>query len=102
MGKRSCKTTQQRISGLKPKEKEIIVRRTGRTAVINSFETEQIEILAEGELIEENWVTREVNMKEIERVMDQVAKGFSKDFRLETERKPRVIMRNSSLMAFPS
>jgi len=71
------------FSGVKPKEKEIIVRRTGRTAVINRFQTEQIEILAEGELIEENWVTREVEMKEIERVMDQVAKGFSKDFRLE-------------------
>jgi len=71
------------FSGVKPKKKEIIVRRTGRTAVINGFQTEQIEILAEGELIEENWVTREVEMKEIERVMDQVAKGFSKDFRLE-------------------
>jgi hypothetical protein len=66
-----------------PKERKIIVRRTGRTAVINGFQTEQIEILAEGELIEENWVTREVEMKEIEQVMDRVAQGFSKDFRLE-------------------
>jgi len=50
--------------GVKPKEKKIVVRRTGRTAVINGFQTEQIEILAEGELIEENWVTRDVEMKE--------------------------------------
>jgi hypothetical protein len=71
------------FSGVKPKEKKIIVRRTGRTAVINRFQTEQIEILAEGELIEENWVTREVEMKEIEQVMDRVAQGFSKDFRRE-------------------
>ena len=66
-----------------PKERKIIVRGTGRKAVINGFQTEQIEILAEGELIEENWVTREVEMKEIEQVMDRVAQGFSKDFRLE-------------------
>jgi hypothetical protein len=73
----------QEFPGVKPKERKIIVRRTGRTAVINGFQTEQIEILAEGELIEENWVTRDVEMKEIERVMDRVAQGFSKDFRLE-------------------
>ena len=71
------------FSGIKPKEKEIIVRRTGRTAVINRFQTEQIEILAEGELIEENWVTRDVEMKEVEPVMDRVAQVFSKDFRHE-------------------
>jgi hypothetical protein len=82
-GREVARRLKKEFSGVKPKKKEIIVRRTGRTAVINSFQTEQIEILADGELIEENWVTREVEMKEIERVMDQVAKGFSKDFRLE-------------------
>ncbi len=69
--------------GVKPKERKIIVRKTGRTAVINGFQTEQVEILAEGELIEENWVTRDVEMREIEQVMDRVARGFLKDFRLE-------------------
>jgi hypothetical protein len=69
--------------GVKPKEKKIVVRKTGRTAVINGFQTEQVEILAEGELIEENWVTRDVEMKEIEKVMDRVAQGFSKDFQRE-------------------
>jgi hypothetical protein len=69
--------------GVKPKEKKIVVRRTGKTAVINGFKTEQVEILAEGELIEENWVTRDVEMKEIEKVMDRVAQGFSKDFQRE-------------------
>jgi hypothetical protein len=69
--------------GVKPKEKKIVVRRTGKTAVINGFQTEQIEILAEGELIEENWMTRDVEMKEIEKVMDRVAQGFSKDFQRE-------------------
>jgi hypothetical protein len=69
--------------GVKPKEREIIVRRTGKTAVISGFRTEQVEILAGGELIEENWVTRDVETKEIEQVMDRVAQGFSKDFRRE-------------------
>jgi hypothetical protein len=69
--------------GVKPKERKIVVRRTGKTAVINGFQTEQVEILADGELIEENWVTRDVQMKEIEKVMDRVARGFSRDFQFE-------------------
>ncbi len=64
----------------KPKERKISVRRTGRTAVINGFSTEQVEILADNELIEENWMTRDIDMNEIEKVMDRVAQGFSKDF----------------------
>jgi len=67
----------------KPKERKISVRRTGRTAVINGFSTEQVEILADNELIEENWMTRDVEMKEIETVMDRLAQGFSKDFQRE-------------------
>lgn len=73
----------QESPGAKPKEKKIVARKTGQTATINGFQTEQIEILAGGELIEENWVTRNVEMKEVEQVMDRVAQGFSKDFRLE-------------------
>ncbi len=67
----------------KPKETKISVRRTGQTAVINGFSTEQVEILADNERIEEDWMTRDVEMKEIEKVMDRVAQGFSKDFRHE-------------------
>ena len=69
--------------GIKPRERKIVVRKTGRKAVINGFQTEQIEVLADGELIEENWMTRDVEMKEIEQVMDRVADRFPKDFRLE-------------------
>jgi hypothetical protein len=86
--------------GVKPKEKKIVVRRTGKTAVINGFQTEQIEILAEGELIEENWVTRDVEMKEIERVMDRVAQGFSKDFQHEM-REGREIYEKLKPYGFP-
>ncbi|MEW6375583.1 MAG: DUF4412 domain-containing protein [Thermodesulfobacteriota bacterium] len=66
-----------------PRERKIIVRRAGETATINGFRTEKIEILADGELIEENWVTRDVDLKEMEEVMEKEARGFSKEFRLE-------------------
>ena len=81
--KEVAKRLKKELPGVKPKERKIIVRKTGKTAVISGFQTEQVEILAGGELIEENWVTRDVEMKEIEQVMDRVAQGFSKDFRHE-------------------
>jgi len=82
--KEVAKTLKKEFVGMKaPKERKISVRATGRRSVINGFSTEQIEILADNELIEENWMTRDVEMKEIEKVMDRVARGFSKDFRSE-------------------
>ncbi len=78
-----AKRLKKEFPGIKPKERKIVVRRTGKTAVINGFQTEQIEVFADDELIEENWVTRDVDLKEIETVMDRVAQGFSKDFRRE-------------------
>jgi hypothetical protein len=86
--------------GVKPKAKKIVVRKTGRTAVINGFQTDQIEILVEGELIEENWVTRDVEMKEIEKVMDRMARGFSKDFQREM-REGREIYEKLKPYGFP-
>ena len=74
-----AKKLKKESPGVKPKKREIIVKKTGKKAVINGFQTEQVEILAGGELIEENWVTRDVDMKEIEQVMDRVARVFSKD-----------------------
>jgi len=73
----------QESPGVRPKERKIVVRKTGQTAAINGFQTEQIMVLAGGVLVEENWVTRDVEMKEVEQVMDRVAQGFIKDFRLE-------------------
>ena len=82
--KEVAKRLKKEFPGMKkPKERKISVRRTGRTAVINGFSTEQVEILADGERIEENWMTRDLHMKEIETVMDRLAQGFSRDFRHE-------------------
>lgn len=78
-----AKRLKKEFPGIKPKERKIVVRKTGRTAVINGFQTEQIEVLADDEPVEEDWVTRDVEMKEIEKVMDRVAQGSSKDFTLE-------------------
>jgi hypothetical protein len=86
--------------GVRPMERKMIVRRTGRTAVINGFQTEQIEILADNELIEENWVTRNEETKAIEKVMDLVAQGFSKDFKLEM-REGREIYEKLKPYGFP-
>jgi len=69
--------------GTKAKSRKILVKRTGETAILNGFQTEKVEILADGKLVEEHWVTRDVEMKEIEKVMDRVAQGFSKEFRSE-------------------
>jgi hypothetical protein len=71
------------LPAIRPKARKIIVKKAGEKAVINGFQTEKIEILADGELIEENWVTRDVEMRDVERVMHKVAQGFSKQFRLE-------------------
>ncbi len=56
---------------------------TGETATINGFRTEKIEIIADGELIEENWVTRDVDLKDVEKVMEKIALGFSREFKSE-------------------
>ena len=69
------------LPGVQPKARRIVVRRAGETATINGFRTEKVEVFADGELIEENWVTREADLPEVERVMERMSKGFSKEFR---------------------
>jgi len=71
--------------GIKPKARKIVVKRAGESAVINGFQTEKIQIWADGELMEENWVTRDVDMREFEKVMEKVAQGLSKEFRSDTK-----------------
>jgi len=68
---------------VKPKSREIEVKRTGETATLHGFRTEKVQIFADGELIEENWVTRDVEMRDVEKVMEKVALGFSKEFKSE-------------------
>ena len=81
--KEVAKGLREGTSVVKSKARKIVTRKTGETAVINGFRTEKIQILADGELIEENWVTRDVAMEEIGKVMDRIAQGFSKEFRSE-------------------
>jgi len=70
---------------VKSQARKITVRNTGETATISGFSTEKVEVLADGELIEEDWMTRDVNMKDVEKVMEKVATGFSKGFKDETK-----------------
>ncbi len=54
-----------------------MARRAGETATINGFRTEKVEVFADGEIIEENWVTRDVDLSETEKAMEQAAGGLS-------------------------
>ncbi len=81
--KEIAKRFQEEVPGTQPKSRKIVVRKTGESATINGFRTNKVQLLADGELIEENWVTRDTNMEEIGKVMDKIAQGFSKEFRSE-------------------
>ena len=69
--------------GVTPKARKIVVKSSGETVTINGFQTEKIQIFADGELIEEDWVTRDLEISEVEKVMEKVAQGFSEGFRVE-------------------
>lgn len=70
---------------VRPQARQITVRKTGETATLSGFSTTKVEVLADGQLIEQDWMTRDVNMKDVERVMEKVAKGFSEGFKSETK-----------------
>jgi len=66
-----------------PRQRKIVVKKTGEIRTINGFRTEKIEVLADNELIEENWVTRDLDMGEFEKAMGRAAQSFSREFRAE-------------------
>jgi hypothetical protein len=86
--------------GTRPRAKKISVRKTGERAVINGFQTEKVQVFADRDLIEENWMTRDVDLAEVEKVMDRVAQGFSRDFRMEMH-EGREIYENLKRYGFP-
>jgi hypothetical protein len=88
------------IPALQQKSRKIVVKKTGETATLNGFQTEKIEIIADGEVIEENWVTRDAELKEVEKVMDKVALGFSKAFKTEMK-EGREIYEKLKAFGFP-
>jgi hypothetical protein len=86
--------------GVKPKAKKISVNKTGEKAVINGFQTEKIQVFADKELIEEDWMTRDVDLAEVEKAMERVAQGFSRDFKMEMY-EGREIYENLKPYGFP-
>jgi len=78
--KEIAKRLKKENPGIRPKERTITVRSSGETATINGFKTEKVSIAADGELIEENWVTRDMDLKEMEKVMERASQGFGKEF----------------------
>ena len=54
------------------KPRKITVQKTGETQVINGFRTEKILVYGDGELIEEDWTTRDVEMKEGKEIYEKL------------------------------
>ena len=88
------------VPGTQPKSRKIVIKKTGETPTLNGFGTEKVQIFADGELIEENWVTRDISLKEVEKVMDKVALGFSKEFKTEMK-EGREIYEKIKAFGFP-
>src|SRR4030042_274358 len=95
-----AKQLKQDLPGIQPRVRKITLTRSGETATINGFQTEKVQIYADGELIEENWVTRDVVVKDLEKVMDKVAQGFLKEFRMEMK-EGREIYEKLKAYGFP-
>jgi hypothetical protein len=68
---------------VRAKERVITVRRFGETATLNGFKTEKVQVLADVELIEEHWMTKDIDMSEVDRLMEKANQGLSKEFRSE-------------------
>jgi hypothetical protein len=71
------------LPGTQATSRKIVVKKTGEASILNGFPTEKVQIFADGELIEENWVTRDAALEEVQEVMDKVTLGFSKEFKTE-------------------
>lgn len=80
------------------KEKErrgrkVEVRNTGEVAIINGFRTEKVQLFIDGELVEENYMTKEIEAGEMEKVMERIAKLFMKDLRREMREGQEIYMK---------
>jgi len=88
------------VPGTQPKSRKIVMKKTGERSTLNGFGTEKVQIFADGELIEENWVTRDMSLEEVEKVMDKVSLGFSKEFKNEMK-EGREIYEKMKAFGFP-
>jgi len=88
------------VPSTQPKSRKIVIKKTDETSTLNGFGTEKVQIFADGELIEENWVTRDISLKEVEKVMDKVALGFSKEFKTEMK-EGKEIYEKIKVFGFP-
>jgi hypothetical protein len=70
---------------VQPKKRKLTLRKTGEKKTINGFKTEKVEILADGELVEEDWVTRDMDLKEVDNVMEKAAGGVTSSLWLDTK-----------------
>ncbi len=64
-----------------PKERVITVRSLGEIAMVNGYKTEKVQVLADGEVIEEHSMTKDIDMNEVDRIMEMAAQGLSTEVR---------------------
>jgi hypothetical protein len=64
-----------------PKERVITVRGLGEIAMVNGYRTEKVQVLADGEVIEEHSMTKDIDMNEVDRIMEMGAQGLSTEAR---------------------
>jgi len=64
-----------------PKERVITVRGLGEIAMVNGYKTEKVQVLADGEVIEEHSMTKDIDMNEVDRIMEIGAQGLSTEAR---------------------
>jgi len=76
-----------------PRERLITVRSFGERAAINGFQTEKVEVLAGSELIEEHFMTKDIDMSEVDKVMEKAAQGLSKELGPEVKEEKEIHQR---------
>jgi hypothetical protein len=81
--KEMAKELNKNNPAIRPKERVITVKRFGETVNLNGVNTEKIQVFADGELIEEHWVAKDIDMGEADRVMEKATQELSKGFQPE-------------------
>ena len=81
--KEVAKELKKNNPAIRLKERVIMVKRAGETANLNGVNTEKIQVFADGELIEEHWVAKDIDMGEADRVMEKATQELSKEFQPE-------------------
>ncbi len=77
--KEVSKNLKKENPGLRATERKITVKRTGETATIHGFGAEKVQVLADGQLVEEHWMTKDILFAEVNAIMEKAAFPLSRE-----------------------